>query len=731
MAQSLLGAETTYSRGVLPTWNGPYPSRQEPFVSPPVLSHPTMSRPASTTTNIPGFSPCVVSGTLSRGEAWGPTPSPTRMRERLSAALLSPVPIHSHPAEVPPMQRPAYLDHSALRRHLVVDSSATDISTPEPTTRSSSASLSIVSDSDIDPREARGTPTPEPHNEPTDAIRVPTRWNITDKHQALVLSPDGREVRYPSPTHSTDKEAAAIRANHPMPPACGVYYFEVQIIEKGTQGHIGIGFSTREVGLNRLPGWEPMSWGYHGDDGNSFAGQSDGTPYGPVFGTGDVIGCGVDFTEGRAFYTKNGEFLKKVFGNLKGELYPSVGLRTPKERVLANFGQDPFRFDIATYVMQQRDRVWREIQRTPLDTVQNPKRIVRAPAERSTVPNAAERESDTLRRPLKALVLAYLTHHGYSSTARALRESVAVGGGSGEDTPMDEERQVETALSLDEDDTAARQRIVRAVITGDVDSALAEIETRYPAFMAADRDDGTDDEDGMDEDGGGNGGTAAMGMVMFRLRCRKLVEMLLAAEGDELGEAEPGTPTKHSLALKGKDKGKGKAGSESESDADGDGDVHMVSSSPLVLNPTTISSGSLAAALDSPLVLNPTTISSGSLAAALEYGQFLHQKYGRDTRPSVQAELRAASGLVAYTDPRAALGSARELVSPGARAKLADEVNRVVLSSQGRPEHTALESMYRQTAVVAEVLAREGVGQAAFADVEKEFLAGDSKVVEL
>ncbi|KAG8763870.1 hypothetical protein FRC11_010495 [Ceratobasidium sp. 423] len=633
------------------------------------------------------------------------------MRERLSAALLSPVPLHSHQVDAPPMQRPAYLDHSALRRHLIVDSSATEVNVPEPTTRSSSASLSIVSESDIDPREARGTPTPEPHNEPTDAIRVPTRWNAADKHQALVLSSDGREVRYPSPTHSTDKEAAAIRANHPMPAACGVYYFEIQIIEKGTQGHIGIGFSSREVGLNRLPGWEPMSWGYHGDDGNSFAGQSDGTPYGPVFGmlvAGDVIGCGIDFTEGTAFYTKNGEFLKKVFNNLKGDLYPSVGLRTPKERVLANFGQDPFRFDITTYVMQQRDRVWRDIQRTPLDTVQNPKRIVRAPVEKSVLPDAAEREADTLRRPLKALVLAYLTHHGYSSTARALRGSVAVGGGSGEDTLMDEERQVETALALDEDDTAARQRIVRAVTVGDVDSALSEIENRYPAFVAADRDDGTDDEDVMDEDVGGNGGTAAMGMVMFKLRCRKLVEMLLAAEGDELGEAEPGTPTKNSLALKGKDKGKGRAGTE----ADADGDVHMVSSSPLVLNPTTISS-------------------PGSLAAALEYGQFLHQKYGRDTRPNVQAELRAASGLVAYTDPRAALGPAKELVSPGARTKLADEVNRVVLSSQGRPEHTALESVYRQTAVVAEVLAREGVGRAAFADVEKEFSGGDDKGVEL
>jgi hypothetical protein len=39
-----------------------------------------------------------------------------------------------------------------------------------------------------------------------------------------------------APTQSTEKEAAAIRANHPMPAACGVYYFEVEIIEKGTQG---------------------------------------------------------------------------------------------------------------------------------------------------------------------------------------------------------------------------------------------------------------------------------------------------------------------------------------------------------------------------------------------------------------------------------------------------------------------------------------------------------------
>jgi Ran-binding protein 9/10 len=36
-----------------------------------------------------------------------------------------------------------------------------------------------------------------------------------------------------------------------------------------------------------------------------------GKPYGPTFTTGDVIGCGVNFRTGCAFYTKNGEYLGK------------------------------------------------------------------------------------------------------------------------------------------------------------------------------------------------------------------------------------------------------------------------------------------------------------------------------------------------------------------------------------------------------------------------------------
>lgn len=53
---------------------------------------------------------------------------------------------------------------------------------------------------------------------------------------------------------STSQDAAAVRADHPIPPQAGVYYFEVQVISNGQKGYIGIGFSSRAVDLERLPG---------------------------------------------------------------------------------------------------------------------------------------------------------------------------------------------------------------------------------------------------------------------------------------------------------------------------------------------------------------------------------------------------------------------------------------------------------------------------------------------
>lgn len=50
------------------------------------------------------------------------------------------------------------------------------------------------------------------------------------------------------------QDAAAVRADYPIPPQAGIYYFEVEIVSKGQKGYIGIGFSSRAVDLERLPG---------------------------------------------------------------------------------------------------------------------------------------------------------------------------------------------------------------------------------------------------------------------------------------------------------------------------------------------------------------------------------------------------------------------------------------------------------------------------------------------
>lgn len=63
-----------------------------------------------------------------------------------------------------------------------------------------------------------------------------------------------------------------------------------------------------------MPGWPgngAPSWGHHGDDGKSFANSKFGENYGECYGLGNIVGCGVNFTVGTIFYTKNGRLLRK------------------------------------------------------------------------------------------------------------------------------------------------------------------------------------------------------------------------------------------------------------------------------------------------------------------------------------------------------------------------------------------------------------------------------------
>ncbi|VDD90389.1 unnamed protein product [Enterobius vermicularis] len=125
---------------------------------------------------------------------------------------------------------------------------------------------------------------------------------------------------------------------------------------------MGIGLCEKNVDLQRLPGWDKCSYGYHGDDGNFFSSSGSGKQYGPTFTTNDVVGCGLNIVTRTIFYTKNGTSLGLLFifatfslnastaikdiSNV-ADLYPVVGLQKHGEILQTNFGQKPFKYNIA------------------------------------------------------------------------------------------------------------------------------------------------------------------------------------------------------------------------------------------------------------------------------------------------------------------------------------------------------------------------------------------------
>jgi hypothetical protein len=75
---------------------------------------------------------------------------------------------------------------------------------------------------------------------------------------------------------------------------------------------VGIGFCSGQAIIHMtFPGWEEFTWGYHSDDGKVYTEGASGRKYGPKFGKGDIVGCGVDWKSEAYFFTLNGKFLGK------------------------------------------------------------------------------------------------------------------------------------------------------------------------------------------------------------------------------------------------------------------------------------------------------------------------------------------------------------------------------------------------------------------------------------
>ncbi|XP_063699691.1 ran-binding protein 9 isoform X2 [Culicoides brevitarsis] len=272
-----------------------------------------------------------------------------------------------------------------------------------------------------------------------DETPLPRNWSPTDKCNSIYVH--NFRVHYKG-IGKSHNDAASVRTAHPVPAACGLYYFEVKIISKGRDGYMGIGLTAQNFKANRLPGWDKGSYGYHGDDGNSFCSSGNGQPYGPTFTTNDIIGCGVNLVDNTCFYTKNGHHLGIAFRDLPTKLYPTVGLQTPGEIVDANFGQEPFKFDIEDMLKELRASTKASIYNFPVPDDQG---------DWTTI--------------LHRMVSSYLVHHGFSSTAEAFAKS--------------------TGQTFNEDlaSIKTRQKILKLVLSGRMGQAIEQTIRFYPGLL--------------------------------------------------------------------------------------------------------------------------------------------------------------------------------------------------------------------------------------------------------
>ncbi|KAF2169311.1 hypothetical protein M409DRAFT_20537 [Zasmidium cellare ATCC 36951] len=593
--------------------------------------------------------------------------------------------------DYPPFFTPSYLKHSrhvqrlrkAWKEHVaeLQEHASRNTGMRQP---SLSASSSRVNLSKLPADYQRGAvqdvierlPPPSAANE--DRLHpLPSRWSEEDKMNGLEIMADGTEVRFNGVTKSTD-EAAAVRSDYPMPKECGIFYFEVTILSRGKDGLIGIGFSGRKANLNRLPGWETDSWAYHGDDGFVFACTASGKQYGPKFASQDVVGCGVNFRTGQAFFTKNGNYLGMAFPNIKGDtLYPSVGMKKPGEHLRINFGKTPFVFDIDSMVEQERRSIISDINKADVSNLHPP---------------------DDENALIYNLVGQYLAHEGYVETARAFTRDV-------------QERQIPGQsqtyqLTSEDDDIHAinRQKIRKSILDGDIDRALKYTSTYYPRLF----------QDGRNKD------------IYFRLRCRKFIEMM--RRYTELGTAasSPTTVTKSVESLG--SNGHADAAEEQEEpdeppDTQMELDDQIQRETSKSLEPPSATAAADDVDMDASQELSPKITfmkADQLLSEAVKYGQELREEFGRDPRPGVQKQLQDIFAIVAYQN--VSVSPIGHLFDARGRGEIAEEVNGAVLVSLGKPSSAALEKVCAQTETLLDETANKTGGAAAFINVRQDFL---------
>ncbi|VDI30258.1 Hypothetical predicted protein [Mytilus galloprovincialis] len=113
--------------------------------------------------------------------------------------------------------------------------------------------------------------------------------------------------------------------------------FSYKIIHEGKSRFIGIGVAPRDYAPNRMPGWNPTSYGYHADDGGIYTGKSSSNTKFARCYKGDIMSVYCDTEAKDIKFYKNDKMIYKVPEEMitvpPNGFYPMVSLHSAGECV--------------------------------------------------------------------------------------------------------------------------------------------------------------------------------------------------------------------------------------------------------------------------------------------------------------------------------------------------------------------------------------------------------------
>ncbi|GES85162.1 concanavalin A-like lectin/glucanase domain-containing protein [Rhizophagus clarus] len=157
------------------------------------------------------------------------------------------------------------------------------------------------------------------------------------------------QTNYPLP--SDFEEGISSISSFPSP-LMEYYYYEITILSNQNidETIIAIGLASKNCSIDRLPGCDTHSVGFHSDEGRIFHNEGyTGSKYAVKWGeVNDVIGCGYYPSTGQVFFTVNGENLGIAYTGLFNTWYPTIGSNGVCS-LKVNFGQEEFEYKEAHY----------------------------------------------------------------------------------------------------------------------------------------------------------------------------------------------------------------------------------------------------------------------------------------------------------------------------------------------------------------------------------------------